>query len=173
LLEGCTIVTSSTHRPAAAPPAWRNAHGIGISQRLLIACAPFGPRLPAAAAASAIARGTQQGGLLEADVCPVPVLGDSPEDVRQLLHEFDLDSRMHSARAVIIGAERLAEHTLVGSITFEIATRARQSGVPAYAVTSEDELDAFDARILDLQMILRARGISALTEVGLELARLA
>ena len=39
---------------------------------------------------------------------------------------------------------------------FEIATRARQAGVPAYAVTAENELDAFDARILDLQVILEA-----------------
>jgi glycerate kinase len=138
----------------------------------LIACAPFGPRVSAASAASAIARGAQSGGVLETDVCPLPVAGDGGEDVRRLLDELDLDARMRGARAVIVGAERLEERALAGSVTFEIATRARQSGVPAYAVTGEDELDAFDARILDLQLVLRARGTRALERAGVELARL-
>lgn len=162
---------SSTDRPAGGAPSWRRAHGIGISQRLLIACAPFGPRVSAATAASAIARGAQSGGLLETDVCPLPVAGDGV-DVRVLLDELDLDTRMRGARAVIVGAERLEERTLAGSVTFEIATRARQSGVPAYAITGEDELDAFDARILDLQAVVRARGVRALERAGLALARL-
>jgi glycerate kinase len=173
LLEGCTIVTSSTRLPAADPPLWRTTHGIGISQRLLIACTPFGPRLSAAAATSAIARGAREGGLLDTDVCPLPATGNAGEDVRQLLDELDLDARMRVARAVVIGAERLEERTLAGSVTFEIATRARQSGMPAYAVTHEDALDPFDARILDLQVILQARGSRALERAGCELAQLA
>ncbi len=129
--------------------------------------------MSAASAASAIARGARSGGLLETDVCPLPVAGDGSGDLRQLLDELDLDARMRGARAVIVGAERLQERTLAGSVTFEIATRARQSGVPAYAVTAEDTLDAFDARILDLQVILQARGRRALERAGFELARLA
>jgi glycerate kinase len=164
-------VTSSTHLPTADPPVWRATRGTGISQRLLIACAPLGPRLSAAAATSAIARGALAGGLLETDACPLPAIGNAGEDVRQLLDELDLDARMRVARAVVIGAERLAERTLAGSVTFEIATRARQSGVPAYAVTREDALAPFDARILDLQVILRARGRRALESAGFELAR--
>jgi glycerate kinase len=173
LLEGCTIVTSSTDLPAAGPPSWRGTHGIGISQRILIVCAPFGPGLSAAAAAGAIARGAREGGLAEVDICPLPAAGDTAEDARQLLDELDLDARMHSARALVIGAERLEERTLAVSVSFEIATRARQSGVPAYAVTREDALAAFDARILDLQLILQARSSRALARAGLELARLA
>jgi glycerate kinase len=173
LLEGCTIVTPSTHPPAAGPPPWRGAHGIGISQRLLIACTPFGPSLSAAAAAGAIARGAQDGGLPEVDICPLPAGTSTGENARQLLDELGFDARMRSARAVIIGAERLEERTLAGSVTFEIATRARQSGVPAYAVTREDPLAAFDARILDLQLIMQARSSRALERAGLELARLA
>ena len=42
------------------------------------------------------------------------------------------------ARVVIVEAQ-LDEHTLAGSVAFEIATRARQGGVPAYAVTAEDD----------------------------------
>jgi glycerate 2-kinase len=77
---------------------------------------------------------------------------------------------MRRARAVVVAAMRLEEQTLAGSVTFEIATRARQSGVPAYAVTGENALDAFGARVLDLQLILRARGRKALVSAGLELA---
>jgi glycerate kinase len=185
-------VTSSTHRPAAGPPprrgahgtrtsptspSWRAAHGTGISQRLLIACAPFGAHLSASAAASAIARGLTEGGLPEPDACPLPVVavGASREDgagnVRSLLEELDFDARMRRARAVVVGTPLLEERTLAGSIAFEIATRARQSGVPAYAIAGEDALDAFDARILDLQVILEARTSRALAGAGLELAR--
>jgi hypothetical protein len=42
--------------------------------------------------------------------------------------------------------------------------------VPAYAVTAENALDSFDARILDLQLILEARSRAALVAAGLELA---
>jgi len=77
---------------------------------------------------------------------------------------------MRSARAVVVGAPRLHERTLAGSVTFEIATRARQSGVPAYAVTAENALEPFDARILDLQLVLRAGSSSALAAAGRRLA---
>ena len=60
--------------------------------------------------------------------------------------------------------------TLAGSVAFEIATRARQGGVPAYAVTAENALERFDARILDLQLILQARSRDALVAAGRELA---
>ena len=58
-------------------------------------------------------------------------------------------------------------------VTFEIATRARQRGVPAYAVTAANELNAFDARILDLQLILMARDVPALVSAGRKLAEVA
>lgn len=92
--------------------------------------------------------------------------------MRQLLDELDFDARMRRARAVVVGTERLEERTLAGSVTFEIATRARQGGVPAYAVTGENALDAFDARILDLQLVLQARGRKALVAAGRKLAGL-
>ena len=80
---------------------------------------------------------------------------------------------MRRARAVVIAAARLEQRTLAGSITFEIATRARQGGVPAYAVTGENTLNPFDARILDLQLILQAHNRKALVSAGLQLARTA
>ena len=82
----------------------------------------------------------------------------------------DFDARMRAARAVVVGTERLDERTLLGSAVFEIATRARQAGVPAYAVTAENALSLFDARILDLQVILQARDTRALRRAGEKLA---
>jgi glycerate kinase len=164
----------ATPAPAAAVSAsGREPHIVGVSWRLLIACAPFGPRLSGATVAGAIARGVQNAGLPEPDVCALPLSGQTGEDgehVRRVLHELGFDERMRRARAVIIGVQRLEERTLAGSIAFEIATRARQGGVPVYAVTAEDALDPFDARILDLQLILQARSRAALTAAGRELA---
>jgi hypothetical protein len=154
------------------PPSQRPARAAGIPRRLLIACGPLGPRLSAAVVAGALARGICDAGLPEPDICVFSVEGDSSAAIRELLDELDFEARMRRARAVVIGTERLAERTLAGSVTFEIATRARQSGVPAYEVTGENALDAFDARILDLQVILEARSRGALVTAGRRLAAL-
>ncbi len=89
-----------------------------------------------------------------------------------LLETLNFDQRMRAARAVVLGAERLREHALSGSPAFEIATRARQAGVPAYAVARESTFEPFDARILDLQVILPAADVRALTAAGRKLAAL-
>ena len=89
-----------------------------------------------------------------------------------LLEELDFDVRMRRARAVILGERQLEERALRGSVAFEIATRARQAGVPAYAVTASNALDRFDARILDLQVIIEAKDKRGLTSAGRKLARL-
>ncbi len=179
-----------TTRPPVAGASWRGAHGVGISQVVLVACAAFGPRLSAGVVTSAIARGLQDGGLPEPDACPLPGpsaaagpggsygtisgaglgTGGGGEDVRELLDALGFDVRMRAARAVVIGARRLEERTLAGSVTFEIATRARQSGIPAYAVTGEDALELFNARILDLQLVLQAASGETLAAAGRMLA---
>ncbi len=143
---------------------------MGISQRVLVVCSPFGPRLSARAATGAIARGIHDGGVLEPDLCPLPGASEEGAEVQMLLAELNFDARMRAARAVVVGTWRLQERTLPGSATFEIATRARQGGVPAYAVAGESTLAAFDARVLDLQMILQARSRAALISAGRELA---
>jgi hypothetical protein len=122
----------------------------------------LGPDMPAERAARALAKGVRAGGIGEPDLCPIE---DGPP--------AGFDERMRRARAVIVGAERLSRETLPGSAVFEIATRARQAGVPAYAVTGSNELDAFDARMLDLQLILEARTPRGLAAAGTRLARLA
>jgi len=130
----------------------------------MLAVCSFGDELPAERVASAIAKGVRAAGMPEPDVCPI-----EEEDALPV----DFDVRMRRARAVVVGAGRLDRGMLPASPVFEIATRARQAGVPAYAVTAVNELDAFDARMLDLQTILEARGISGLVAVGTKLGRLA
>jgi hypothetical protein len=134
-----------------------------IPHTLLIATEPFGRLrhpLSAERAGAAIGRGVQAGDpSLGVDLCPI----ESTVPV-------DFDARMRAARAVVVGATRLDERTLVGSAVFEIATRARQAGVPAYAVTAENDLSLFDARILDLQVILEAHDTRALRRAGEKLA---
>jgi glycerate kinase len=141
-----------------------------INRTVLLACECFGTTLPAQRVAAAIARGLQAEGLPVPDLCPLaPAEHDDP---KALLDALDFDARMRSSRAVILGAARLSEQTLTASVAFEIATRARQTGVPAYAITTSNELDGFDARILDLQLILEARSRAALVAAGRKLAGL-
>ena len=140
-----------------------------MPQRMLIASQPFGPRLGAERVARAIATGFEQAGRPRADLLALPA-DSGPEDVREQLDAAGFDARMRQARAVVIACARLHERALAGSAAFEIATRARQGGVPAYAVTAENALDAFDARMLDLQLIVQATGARALAAAGRRLA---
>jgi hypothetical protein len=143
---------------------------IVISRTVLIASGAF-DRLNAQQVGSAIARGLDAGGL-RADVCPILSEDYPPIDLRAMLEALDFDARMLRARAVVLAQAHLAEPTLAASPAFEIATRARQAGVPAYAVAAQNLLDAFDARILDLQVILEASSAGALAAAGRRLAEL-
>jgi glycerate kinase len=162
-----------------------------IPRTALVVAGPFGDALSAEDVARAIARGLIAGGLPEPDICPIEVEPRAPAetsarttterdretrrtvapDVAALLQGLDFDARMHRARAVVLAERRLEEGTLRGSTTFEIATRARQRGVPAYAVTGENELTPFDARILDLQVIVEARTGRTLVTAATNLAQ--
>ncbi|MFI4991838.1 MAG: glycerate kinase [Solirubrobacterales bacterium] len=138
-----------------------------ISRTLLIAARPFGGRLGAEHVAGAIAEGLRDGGW-EVDLLPLD--GETENAAIALVRSGEFDARMRAARAVVIAEPRLDERTLAGTVAFEIATRARQGGVPAYAVTGENDLDSFDARILDLQTILQARTHRSLVDAGRKLA---
>ncbi len=161
-----------------------------ISRTVLIATERLCQELSAERAGAAIGRGLRaEDPTLEVDVCPIEPAG---EDARELLDALDFDRRMRAARAVVVGAARLDERTLAetgiraggaclpasvtdrggASAVFEIATRARQAGVPAYAVAGENALSLFDARILDLQVIVEAGTTRALRQAGEKLAGL-
>lgn len=142
-----------------------------ISKTVLVVTGRLGETLSAADVAHAIGRGLVAGGLPEPDLCPIASAAKRTPDVTALLTGLDFNARMHLSRAVVLVERRLQERTLRGSAAFEIATRARQGGVPAYAVTGENALNLFDARMLDLQVILEARNVRALTAAGRKLAQ--
>lgn len=89
-----------------------------------------------------------------------------------VLDALDFDVRMRAARAVIVGEGRLDLGTLAGKAPGEVATRARQAGVPCFAAVGARTLDAFGARILDLQVVLEAGDAAALEAAGRRLATL-
>jgi hypothetical protein len=135
----------------------------------LLACEDFTESLPAGDVASALARGLIAGGATAPDELLLEGPPAAAEPAREL-DALDFDVRMRAARAVVIAVPWLAERTLAGSRAFEIATRARQAGVPAYAIAAESTLNEFDARILDLQTILIAADRRALARAGRKLA---
>jgi len=87
-----------------------------------------------------------------------------------VLDALDFDERLLASAAVVVGEGRLDATSLEGKITAEIATRARQRGVPAHAIVGSCALERFDARILDLQEILEAGDETALELAGEQLA---
>jgi glycerate kinase len=87
-----------------------------------------------------------------------------------VLDALDFDERMLASAAVVVGEGRFDVTSLEGKIAAEIATRARQRGVPAHAIVGSCALERFDARILDLQEIIVAGDESALERAGERLA---
>ncbi len=144
-----------------------------ISETVLVLAGPFEGRLTAARVSAAISRGLTAGGQLECDACPLETdLGIRAASASKPLDEADFDLRMRAARALVIVCAQLDDRTLAGSVAFEATTRARQAGVPAYAVTGQDALDPFEARIVDLQLVLEASTVRALSAAGRKLATL-
>ncbi len=89
-----------------------------------------------------------------------------------VLDALDFDRRMRDARAVVTGEGKLDHQSLAGKLVSEIATRARQSGVPCHAIVGSRELDSFGARVLDLQTVLEAGTPAQLRAAGRRLAEL-
>jgi glycerate kinase len=89
-----------------------------------------------------------------------------------VLDAVEFDRRMLASRVVITGEGKLDQQSLVGKLVSEIATRARQRGVPCDAVCGVRALDAMGARMLDLEHILEATTLDELRRAGRELAEL-
>ena len=138
-----------------------------IPMRALVVSGAWSARLRADGVAGAIARGLRGGGAPEPDVA---LLDEGDGGVAAELSRVGFDERMRAARAVLIAVATLDPHTIARGAAFEIASRARQAGVPAYAVARENRLSAFDARVLDLQLVLRARAERELEAAGRRLA---
>ena len=86
-----------------------------------------------------------------------------------VLRALDFDARMRAARAVIVGEGRIDEQTMQGKIAGEVATRARQAGVPCFAIVGSSQLDAFGARMLDLQRVIEATDLDAIADAAASL----
>ncbi len=87
-----------------------------------------------------------------------------------VLDAVGFDARMRSARAVVSGEGKLDQQSLVGKIVSEVATRARQAGVPCHAVVGSRELDAMGARVLDLDRVIAASTLVEIEAAGRALA---
>jgi glycerate kinase len=74
-----------------------------------------------------------------------------------VLDVVGFDARARESFAVVTGEGRLDEQTIQGKVVFEVATRSRQGGVPCYAVVGADTLDAFERRIMNLEVEAAAR----------------
>lgn len=87
-----------------------------------------------------------------------------------VLDAVGFDSRLRAARAVVTGEGKLDAQSLAGKAVSEVATRARQAGVPCHAIVATSELDAFGARILDLETVAEAGTLERLEDAGRVLA---
>jgi hypothetical protein len=155
LLEGCPIVARGTRVESLIP------------REPLLACGPF-PSLGAAAVASALARGLLQAGVPAVDEQLLENERAGPA-LDAVLAAEAFDERLRRARALVLAVRTIERRSLAGSAAFELATRARQAGVPAYAVTSAGP-DPFTARMLDVQVVLLARGARGIAAAGRKLA---
>jgi glycerate kinase len=73
-----------------------------------------------------------------------------------VLETAGFSARLRTARAVITGEGCLDNSSLAGKVVSEVATQARQTGVPCHAVVGRSALDRFGRRILDLDSVTEA-----------------
>lgn len=88
-----------------------------------------------------------------------------------VLDRLHFDRRMRAARAVVTGEGALDRQSLSGKAISEVATRARQSGVPCHAIVGRCALDGFGLRILDLQAVAEASTLRQIRTAAGKLAR--
>ncbi|MEK6228243.1 MAG: glycerate kinase [Actinomycetota bacterium] len=77
---------------------------------------------------------------------------------------------MREAAFVVTGEGALDEQTLQGKAAGEVATQSRQSGVTCHAVVGRNNLEDFQARILDLVTVIEAGTEAQLEAAGRRLA---
>jgi glycerate kinase len=87
-----------------------------------------------------------------------------------VLDAIGFDVRMRAAHAVVTGEGRLDRQSLAGKAVSEVATRARQAGVPCHAIVGTSALDSFGMRILDLETVSEAGTLEQLQAAGRRLA---
>jgi glycerate kinase len=88
-----------------------------------------------------------------------------------VLDAVGFDVRLRAARAVVTGEGKLDQQSLVGKVVSEVATRARQAGVPCHAVVGTRALDSMGARVLDLDRVIEAPTLQKIEAAGRSLAQ--
>lgn len=83
-----------------------------------------------------------------------------------VLDQIDFTARMRASRAVITGEGTLDRQTLLGKAVGEVATRARQSGVPCHAIVGQMGMTEFDARILDFESVTEAGDADSIADAA-------
>jgi glycerate kinase len=152
----CDVRTPFEAAPATfGPQKGADPETVGRLQTRLEALAAGGPKDPRGVAMTGAAGGLA-GGLWAA--LGARLVPGAPF----VLDALDYDTRMRAAHAVVVGEGRLDDQTLIGKAAGEAATRARQAGVPCFAIVGQNALDRFGARILDLQTITEAPTLEAL-----------
>ncbi len=136
--------------------------------RTVLVVAERFPQLGATRVASAIADGILEAAP-EYDLSPLPLVGDG-EGLR--LGGYLELALLRTVRAVVLADGELLGRAAPSGVMFEVATAARQAGVPAYAITGVREPDLFQARMLDIQVALPALGERSLTGAGRKLGGL-
>jgi glycerate kinase len=87
-----------------------------------------------------------------------------------VLDTIGFDAAMQESFAVVTGEGSLDRQTLRGKAVFEVATRCRQGGVPCYAVPGVDGLDAFEHRLMNVEVEAAARNGTLASEADVERA---
>jgi glycerate 2-kinase len=136
-----------------------------LTRRLHVLARRWGPRDPRGIPLTGAAGGLSGG--LWAEFGAELIAGAA-----YVLDAIGFDQRLRRARAVVTGEGRLDEQSLAGKTLSEVATRARQTGVPCHATVGTSTLDRFGLRILDLQAVLEAGTARELEAAGRQLARL-
>jgi glycerate kinase len=87
-----------------------------------------------------------------------------------VLDTIGFDDAMRDSFAVVTGEGSMDRQTLRGKALFEVATRCRQRGVPCYAVPGIDRLDAFEHRLMNVEVEPAARNGAVASEADVEKA---
>jgi glycerate kinase len=162
----CLCDVATTWERCAAifgPQKGADTHGVAELETRLAALAKTFPVDPTGIAMSGAAGGLS-GGLHAA-------LGATLQrGAPYVLNALGTDARMQASRFVIVGEGQLDRTTLDGKAPGELATRARQGGVPCHAVVGRDAIEPLDGRIVDLMEIIEAPTREDLVAAGRYLA---
>ena len=87
-----------------------------------------------------------------------------------VLDAVGFDARAHDSFAVVTGEGRLDEQTLARQAPVRGRDARRQAGVPCYAVVGKDDLDAFEHRLMNIEVEAAARNGGTASAADLERA---